>query len=960
MTMGNMKRKIAIIVLVVCAFVGALFYKVMLSSAFHWYLAHYVQKAEGLEWRAKEVFVDGSAIRLVDPVIERKNDGVFIGAEAINISYVVHPFQLTVDLVVDIVAPSIALTTQSDIASLHAHFFGESWISYRTKAALHNGVMTIEDVADNKKNNIFFDIDYDDFEGQKGAFLIGFEDPTYRSHAIEVKVEHDQKLAFAAEMAFRKVDAALVSQVARLLVPQFRDWQFVKGNVDGTLAVERVKGKRPFVTGDLLFDEIELRNDPQGLTGTLPLMKIAFVADKNLKTTAHGTIEIPKAASFSMMKEGVPFLEVPVFQGSLVVEGHDGTKVAFEGVCGDRENLFRWNLDGDVRFFDDTQTFADMVLTLEDSNHDKASGHFHYKKLNGQWEEAGFELSNIGRHEFNLVQKALSSYAPEIDTIQFLQGNFDAKAQIFVNEDAVQDLKISHLSARGLAIEYDPWDLFIAAQSLDGTIGINLKAQDPFRTLNVDMAVENGRVKLNGQEGGMWQLVNLNTKLVVNEGVFQQSVMEGMFAGMKGTVTLDWKENSGMSVAMNFEGMPQGLLPLLPEIIKRGVNASFLDDRLALSAILKKKGPGFHLDGTMVVADQYYRSNEKVVFAFDLERANPHFLGGRHGANKKLKEWQQASRNVIVATVPSFAAPLHLAMDDWIEKERGIGGYVIRNGTFAAEKLPIAKYVAPFAFCDENGCQSVMLDGVADFEGQFDHVGLMMTYNSEELTVEGEDYILKTGIDTEIEGAPVRPYARHYVNFLTFDHFGVIPIRYGSYYDKGSKLLFDDLMTDIKLEGEMIHAVDIQCFCLENFFCGNIDVDLGLPGKGTLDVYVDIASMEAKVANLRALLSRFDKAPPLVALPLDGIVHLREKGGHLLFNIRPGNTEVHSKYHALLTDGAISFSPLHLSFQDLSFDIDYDHDANTLDIADIQGTLFVGKPERMGMTPKWSNVRKLT
>lgn len=908
------------------------------SSALDWYLTHYAKNHAQMEWKVERIIVTSDRIRLIKPQLTRQEDDCAFHAEAIDITYAIHPFEWTIDLKCQFDTPILALTPDADFSFVGSIVESDNTFFYfKSSINVTKGIIAFHDDSHPTPSVIHYNCFYDNFEGTKGKLEAAFVSPVFSERTVNLSFEQNPRMPFGGQMTFRQVDGPLLSRLLGIFSADMRAWQLTKGTLDGELVLECMRGKRPFAVGNLTFKEIEIHNDEVGVVGAVPLMKVDFAADKNLKTTTQGSVEFIEPAAFSFLGATVPYFEIPQLLGSFHIEGHNGTKVLLEGICGDSETLFNWNLAGNVRLFDEIQTFADLTLSLVEESGEEALVHCLYKKIDGKWEGADLDIKNIGKKQFRFAQQAIAQLSDKWNILDLEKGTFDAQGHLFINDSVIQELKINQLVARDVTINYHPWDISLGVQNLEGTVSVNLHSQDPFRTLNAHLNAENGMIKLNGPEGNHWQLTHLATKIAVNNGILQQSIMEGAFAGMRGTATLDWQEEA-VAMHLNFEGMPHGLLPMLPILIRKGFQSEFLDDRMGLTAEVVAKKGGFHVDGRMVVEDQYMRSNERINFQFDLERAHQNFL------TIPSKEKENA-RTTLTGMLPSAALPGMVAMEGWLLQERGIEGYLIRNGTFSAKEIPLAKYVAPFAFTAEDGTKELNIEGKANFQGQFDHMALSMEYTGDNIILEGEDFILNTG--TDLEDTTQRPLATYHLNFATLEHCGVLPVRLGTYLDKNRGLLFTDVSTNMKMKDEHIHAVDVECFCLGAYFRGDIDVDLSLPGKGVLDVAVNIETMQAKVSQMSALLSSFDKVPAIAHVPMEGNITQRGGGGKVLFNIRPEKTEMHSKFQAQLSNGTMALAPLDLSLQELFFNIDFDHDANRMEMSDLQGVVLIGKPDRV-------------
>ncbi|MEM1282572.1 MAG: hypothetical protein AAGG81_03375, partial [Chlamydiota bacterium] len=175
-------------------------------------------------------------------------------------------------------------------------------------------------------------------------------------------------------------------------------------------------------------------------------------------------------------------------------------------------------------------------------------------------------------------------------------------------------------------------------------------------------------------------------------------------------------------------------------------------------------------------------------------------------------------------------------------------------------------------------------------------------------------------------------------------HFGKIPVKHANYLDKNTGLLFNEVDTVIKLEGQQIHATDIECFCLGIFFAGDINIDISPPINDAFDVEILAHTMSGKVSQVQSLFSHFDKPSMFTNFPMEGDMMFRGEGGYLSFAVRPEGTSVNTRVEASLSDGVMSFAPLDLSLRELEVNIDFDQQKNTFVLENIQGTLLVGKP----------------
>lgn len=277
-----------------------------------------------------------------------------------------------------------------------------------------------------------------------------------------------------------------------------------------------------------------------------------------------------------------------------------------------------------------------------------------------------------------------------------------------------------------------------------------------------------------------------------------------------------------------------------------------------------------------------------------------------------------------------------------VKKDRegfGLGGISVKNGWFHALNLPLEKYVAPF-FLEEKW---VRLTGHGDFHGYFENEILMVTYQGDQVVFENDAFAIEiVEIRQELGHIPV-----HYFDLNTGTHYGSLSLDHGAYYEKGSGLCFSDIHAEIILKDKTIHVPEIETFCNEIYMTGALDVDFTKLPLDTFEVDIRPQTVQAKMTQVQNFFSYFQKSFFFLKIPLEGDVTMQQDAGHLHLTFSPNQVDMQMQLKGALTDGLIVGNQSNVSLHELSLNFAYDHQANSLNFSDIQGTLLVGAPERV-------------
>jgi len=875
--------------------------------------------------------------------------GISFSANKISIGYTFQWLRLCLDLDVRIENPVVALKNDADIKLLAERFWqGTTILPLRPSVTVTGGIVNFHDFSDpvEKVDSIYYAVDINLREEEYVNLQLGFADAAFENNALEIALSRNDKTVVDFNAAFRKLDLTTISQMLSPLYRPLKSWQAVKGSLDGALSARRLKGKRFESEGRAFLRNLQVINEDLGLTANLAEVQIDFTRDVDTLNTTVGKLEIVDHFSLVIENENYPIWEIKNVLGGVKIESHDGAKIDLNGECASGENCFDFRIHGDGRYFDEDKKFLKLDLALINQEGGEASAFIVMKQLNDLWNSIDINLKNFGYHEFQFVQGAMSHYSEDWRDVRIHQGLFNASLILHFKELNLHHLKVKKFAASNVLFDYYPLNLNGNVEHAKGFLSVNLGERDILQTLNTELSIDRGMVRIVEDDGEAWQLSNLQTKLVFHDGVIQKSNVRGDFLGLEGNIILDWLSDDEI-MKVKFQGMPRNLNAPVPEIFKKGIDAKFSEDLISLTAGFKVKNERLYVEGILEVEDVEQQAQDDIAFGFIIEKIRPELWGKSKSRSAEVEDMQRLTSEVLQLTMPAIASPAFLLNNRWIENEKGISGLILRDGWIYAENLPIEKYVAPFAFQPMDGEEEhpLLMEGIGDFRGIFDHSGLGVLYNVKHLVVENNDFHFEVDTlfccDEEDEQRNALGY--HYTDFSTGQHFGVMPVKHGTYLEKNSGLLFNEVSTKLKFEGKQIHITDLETYCSGIHFAGNININCDYTEPGYFDVEIIADTMNGKVSQLQNLFSHFEKPSLFTEFPMEGDLHFRDKGAYLLCNVRPDETKMQMRFQASLSDGFVALRPLDVSIQELGMHIDYNQKMNTLMMDEILGTILVGR-----------------
>lgn len=829
------------------------------------------------------------------------------------------------------------------------------------KVSMYQGSLNLYDVKPESllKQTIFFQLNADCSTTLHGCLTASLDDPLLQKNCVVLSLAEIEHRHLAMDFNFDKVECTSLLGVASTFLPFLQGLTITEGVFKGKMALTIPEGGRPYAIGELTVHDLSFSMPELEMRGMIKEARIHL--DENLDPRSKsvgegqslsmprtiGHLELIQEGMLAFDREGLSFCEINNLKGAVYFQTQDGAKLAFDGKCQHHGQTSDLKVQGEARFASESDGSLDVNFCLN-TDQEKAEARFVTRQLGTRLKFAEISFSNVGPAEFDILMAILTPHYPNSRQVHMAAGRIDASALAYMKGLRFTELKIEKIAAKDLQFNVNPWELTVKAGELSGDLAVNLDydADKALDTLNADLLIKNGQVLFAAGDHDFCQLSDVQTQLTVRQGTILESIVEGEFAGLKGTINLNGLSPDGEIIKLNFTGKPRGLASIAPEPFRTGLKTQFVDDELLIKAGMRVGFDGIKVEGMIKVTDPSAEQPQVIEFGFDLNKASEK-LWGKWPANNLIgKYWQSIGQEATLAYLPALASPTALFASQWFRNELGIAGLVVRDGWFQSQGLPLNKYLAPILFPDD----PIKMGGKGDLEGAFDHTGMVTNYEFHNLTLENDNFLFAMKVyphGTENDPANLLP-GTHYIDFISGNSHGSFPIRNGTYLERNSGLYFQEIHALASLAEKKLQLNGLQARSAGLVFEGNLEADFTNPVKGTFAVDVNAHTIQGKFSDLKEFFSHFEKLKFFQKFPLEGELELRDEGLEIHMGFCPGKAlDLRSMVKGRLKHGVIAALNSDISAKNLEMNFDYDQSEKTFNMTDINGTLVVGKDEHL-------------
>jgi hypothetical protein len=779
--------------------------------------------------------------------------------------------------------------------------------------------------------------------GRKGQFTFAMNEFDTRDGSVRIALQGDGKEA-TAEVEVKGLSGARFAQFFQFWIGRDgNNWEISEGKVDGKLIAVWNDGKKPYLDGNLEFSRFRFNNSRKEIFGAIDKgrLKLNETGQGNPSdSTPFGQFEFLEGATFTYLQNGIPLWDIKDLQGGIYLYPNQPSEIDLEGICSKCESPTQLKVEGRAELLGVSQPYADLMVTLIGFGQKETSIRFLAKMPEQNQRVMEFQCMNLTKSEFHAIQQLLSStesfsFITESD---LLSGSLDLSLRVHLNGQNMGLLECEKIEGSNLVIDRKNLGVIIGLEKISGGASCDFSEASLIPTINTDLELINAEVKFCGINQCIWNFTDINTRLVVKNGVIDNSTAKATFAGLKGEMELNWLSSNEV-IRCQFDGKFDDLSLLLPSEISQNARKGFSGDELAIGATMKRKGEMLGVEGRLVVRGKD-RPVEEIRFGFDLESTSNTMWCGVDPSSSCGCRLQENSRGIARALLPRVATSAAVMADQFLYEEFGQYGQIIRNGWVKGNNLNLNKYVSTFLFNQNAGME---LTGLGDLEGHFTNNRIAVRYAASGAELISTDFSLtvdKVGGDYALVVKNPLP-GIHFFDLRKRSHFGFLPLKEAVYTQKNLDMEFTRMNALTIFQGEEVHLHNVEAFSKMVHFTGKVDIDYSSPRPGESTVCLTTSEISGPVAHVQELLKKFD-SQFFTSIPLEGKVYSGAGGGYLKVDLYPNRSEIEANVRGQFTDGAIHPVKGDFDLENLSFEFDYTKENNTLFIREMRGDFFVG------------------
>ncbi|MBS0623105.1 MAG: hypothetical protein JSS62_00620 [Verrucomicrobia bacterium] len=335
------------------------------------------------------------------------------------------------------------------------------------------------------------------------------------------------------------------------------------------------------------------------------------------------------------------------------------------------------------------------------------------------------------------------------------------------------------------------------------------------------------------QEGLIAQQIPVcHLQVEVEKGVLTQVELDGNIFGVQTDISLNWLHDSEL-MHLHCEGSLDQSLSFFPAFLQDGLRHTFVGQTLCLTTQLVKHHHGLELEGVLTDADQH-----RLEFGCQFP-----FL---------------TDTSVSCSLVDSLKQQFCL-----------YEGFL---GWFMAKELPVETFLKPYLL----GEAQVQFCGYLNVEGSFNERYLAMFYQGHDVNFETASLRLDIPV--------IKESGVHYVDFVTAEHVGYLPIQGACYEQKNCQFVMEDVTSVLHIENTSFSFQNIANLWNGLPLSGCVDIEI----NSLYDMIVEIAFAcnQGSLLAGQQLLHHFVHTA-LDQLPMQGTFSLDPLETSFIFHFTP-------------------------------------------------------------------------
>lgn len=719
--------------------------------------------------------------------------GVYIETDEVVIGYDMNLLKRTLKIDLKVDKPSIWVTKTNHFKPSLNQFFKhkEGLIKVETSFAMTGGEIELCDKTSYHEpfvQKITFDAKNHIDEQNLSQILISLKQDEASCEGIvalhECEIDYNLNLNKVPISELQDMLYFWISSKSK----QERSFNCFGGSIHGIVNLSFAENDMPMLRANLRLNEVCFDDKKTLLSMYIP------EAIVDLQTTQHtlgkdscsikdlveswldtfeGDITIPIGASVLYQTEEIKILHSQNMVGRIAFENKQPIKIDLDGsiISNGKESVvslhgsgFLNTLQGDLEILLQNPLKEPVTILCSLLSNGKNKHIFSSK------------ITHLTQDEADIIQQLLSPFYPKVRIPRIKNGALDATINCQLTNFTPGYFSVDHFKITNGSLTDLNFIQNLKNLNAQGSIRFNLQDPNLFKTFDAEIEYQAEQLV-----SGSYQIDQIEGKCQFASGKLKLWNNVAFCSNIKGE--LDWNYNQSKDpLTLTFKGKGEDFCSIAPKLVKEGYSRFFKEEDVDVQLKGNVDQNRLILTGRAIVD-----KDQEISFGFDILSNHPK----RIQSENEALFWRYFISPL--RTMPT----LGYFSEQWRREGRQ---FLVQNGWFNSDQVPIEKYVSPIIF----GNTTIVLSGFANIEGEFNEQGLNISYDKYHLNLDHPTYSVWINAHDQSE------CGHHYFNFAKKTHFGNLKVENAEFFLKQQQLSFSQLEGCLEITPESLFVSSLK------------------------------------------------------------------------------------------------------------------------------------------------------
>lgn len=791
--------------------------------------------------------------KLGNELLTLDRGGLYLDASKAILSYDLNWLHKSLEIKIDLKEPNVKVVKTPEAYAIIQKLFKRKLNLFEVKASLRIDQGKLSLIDDSNIQKLDFNFEMKEISpGQEITHLSLLEGSSYVKGFIHrIKDNYDCKLDLEAVELSSLYTLANYSLdlIGKETIPSVE----TGGQLHGSLDLVFLPSHLPILHSRMEVHQFKMKNENQDFIAKAPKLSISVETLNRIHHQPHLTIEeklneliqnsfgslsLPINSEIVFYSNKSEILRANKLRGKILFANRNPSKFNFEGEVEQSGQCTQFSMDGQGYF---TNPRGDIQVKFQNKQERQAGLRISLDPQPNDLYKVFAQVENFTLPEISIFKTLFDPLYPEIKTLDFKEGQVDAKMHLFMKKRQISKLNMDHFSVKKISI--GPLYHLKSTNQLNahGNFSIDLSKDSPLKNLNGEVEFKAKAIEIPGH-----QIEEVEGASQVEEGKLKTSKIKASFSGIE--TYFDWQlDRKNEPLFLRLKGSGERFFDFIP----KKISSCYEKDLNHQDLIFKIRG-NIEKKGGHLVASCLINHADLIDFGFSFSKEN--------------KTWFSSKETDLFFR--SFISQIKIAPTLSRLERPKLNAFRIDEGWFRAKKLPVEKYLSPLVFKNS----TINCSGETDIEGTFNSDTIVLNYSNYHFLVDHFD------VEIEIEDSG-KEGGKHFYNLATGAHFGSVFVPTGTCLLKGSHLIFNDLNGTAHITSNRIYLPKLTSTSRQIELNGNVTIDF--PGNGYFTLLVKEPDLKGNLTAFKAFIKVFGDSI-LDTLPLKGQIKINPNYGYFL------------------------------------------------------------------------------